>query len=72
MDSGSQKGLKQARQYYKEHGVKISSRPPGQPAQQDLSDRYGITTFTQWGDVSTTQQNPFKQGQLLMKNIFFE
>lgn len=53
----------QARQYYAEHGVKVTSRPPAQAHQQGLSDKFGITTFTKWGDVSTTQQNPFKQRQ---------
>ena len=60
----------EARQHYAEQGVKISSRPPGQAAQQDLSDRFGITTFTKWGDVSTTQKNPFKQEQQGLSDKF--
>ena len=59
-----------ARQHYAEQGVKISSKPPGQAAQQDLSDRFGITTFTKWGDVSTTQKNPFRQEQQGLSDQF--
>ena len=47
----------QARQQFASQGINISSRPPGQSAQQNLSNRYGITTFTQWGDVSTQPQS---------------
>ena len=47
----------QARQYYAEQGVKVTSRPPGQKAQQKLSDTTGITTYTQWGDLSTTPRD---------------
>ena len=48
----------QARQYYGDRGYNlITSKPPGQDAQQRLSDTTGVTTFTQWGDVSTVPRD---------------
>ena len=48
----------QARQYYGDKGYNlITSKPPGQDAQQRLSDTTGVTTYTQWGDVSTVPRD---------------
>ena len=48
----------QARQFYGDKGYNlITSKPPGQDAQQRLSDTTGVTTYTKWGDVSTTPRD---------------
>ena len=57
----------QARQYYAEQGVKVSSRPPGQFQQQRLSDTTGVTTYTQFGDISTTPRDLSKQPQTKLR-----
>ena len=57
----------QARQYYAEQGVKVSSRPPGQFQQQRLSDTTGVTTYTQFGDISTTPRDLTGQPQTKLR-----
>ena len=48
----------QARQFYGDKGYTlITSKPPGQFDQQRLSDTTGVTTYTKWGDVSTTPRD---------------
>ncbi len=48
----------QDRQYYREHGVKLSTRKPSTVRkQQELSDVFGVTTFTTLGHESTTPRD---------------
>ena len=49
----------QARQFYGDRGYNlITSKPPKAPLhQQRLSDETGITTYTQYGDISTTPRD---------------
>jgi len=48
----------QDRQYYREHGVKLSTRKSSTVRkQQELSDVFGVTTFTKLGHESTTPRD---------------
>ena len=56
-----------ARQYYASKGIQTSSRKPTSVRQQELSDQFGITTFTTLGGVATTPSLKRQQQDLSNK-----